>query len=73
MTHAGYRQLASRTNLPVEVRRAALGALVDVHDRALAILQTRAFNGAETRAMRGRSTASEPGASRNEATARMKP
>ena len=73
MTHAGYRQLASRTDLPVEVRRAALGAFADAHDRALAILQIRAFNGAETRVMRGRATAVEPGASRNETAARTEP
>lgn len=35
MTHAGYRQLASREDLPTEVRRAALGAYVEAHQRAL--------------------------------------
>jgi len=72
MTHAGYRQLASRTDLPAEVRRAALGAFADAHDRALAILQARAFSSAETRAMRTRATVAEPGAPRTEA-ARIKP
>ena len=31
MTHAGYRQLASRDDLPAEVRRGALGAFADAH------------------------------------------
>jgi hypothetical protein len=73
MTHAGYRQLASRADLPAEVRRAALGALADAHDRALAILRSRAFTDAEARAMRDREPVAEPGASRPEATARAKP
>ena len=73
MTHAGYRQLASRADLPAEVRGAALGALADAHDRALTILRSRAFTDAEARAMRDREPVAEPGASRTEATARAKP
>src|SRR5918992_4753189 len=44
MTHAGYRQLASRNDLPTEVRRAALGTYVDAHERALAALRPCAFS-----------------------------
>ena len=73
MTHAGYRQLASRTDLPSEVRRGALGAFADAHDRALAILHARAFSGAETRALRDRAVATKPRTSRTEAGARTKP
>jgi hypothetical protein len=51
MTHAGYRQLASRGELPGEVRRAALGTFLDVHGRALETLQRCAFTRAERRAI----------------------
>ncbi len=50
MTHAGYRQLAARDDLPAEVRRRALTAFVDAHDRALAALRSCAFTQAEVRA-----------------------
>ncbi len=51
MANAGYRQLASRDDLPAEVRRVALNAMTDAHDRALATLRIRAFTSAEARAM----------------------
>ena len=51
MTHAGYRQLASRDSLPGDVRRAALAAMADAHERALATLRSGAFTSAEARAI----------------------
>jgi hypothetical protein len=51
MTHAGYRQLAAQEELPTEVRKAALRAYLDVHDRSLATLQASAFNRDEARAI----------------------
>lgn len=51
MTHAGYRQLASRDDLPADVRRAALGAFAEAHARALSTLRSRAFSAAEKRAL----------------------
>ena len=51
MTHAGYRQLATREDLPGEVRRAALTTFVDAHDRALASLRACAFTRAEIKAL----------------------
>jgi hypothetical protein len=51
MTHAGYRQLSSRDDLPAEVRRAALGAYADAHQRALSTLRSCAFSGTELRAL----------------------
>ncbi len=51
MAHAGYRQLASRDDLPLEVRRGALTVMADAHERALAILRGCAFSGAEAAAV----------------------
>jgi hypothetical protein len=51
MAHAGYRQLASRDDLPADVRRVALTAMADVHQRALESLRSGAFTGAEARAL----------------------
>jgi hypothetical protein len=51
MTHAGYRQLASRDDLPAEVRRGALDAFLKAHARALDILRSRAFTDREARAV----------------------
>ena len=76
MTHAGYRQLASRDDLPTEIRRAALGTFVATHDRALATLRTRAFTAAEARAVDGRAreTPDAPGtAAHGDSVARVKP
>lgn len=51
MAHAGYRQLASRDDLPGEVRRVALNAMADASERALATLRARAFTREEARAI----------------------
>src|SRR5687767_15969247 len=59
MTHAGYRQLASRDDLPAEVRRVALTAMADAHERGLATLRTCAFTSAEARAV-GASRTTDP-------------
>jgi hypothetical protein len=61
MAHAGYRQLASRQDLPAEVRRVALAAMSDAHDRALAVLRGCAFSRAEALAVTpaGRSEAAQ--------------
>lgn len=72
MTHAGYRQLASRSDLPDEVRRAALGRYCVVHDRALATLRSRAFSAAEARAMDPRGSGG-PSAVPQDSAARAKP
>ena len=53
MTHAGYRQLASRDDLPADVRTGALGAFVAAHERAMATLRSSVFSTAEVRAMGG--------------------
>jgi hypothetical protein len=54
MTHAGYRQLSSREDLPAEVRRPALSAIAQAHEHALETLRNRAFTRQEARAVRGR-------------------
>jgi hypothetical protein len=51
MTHAGYRQLASREELPADVQHAALTTFLAVHGRALEKLQRSAFTSAESRAI----------------------
>jgi hypothetical protein len=51
MTHAGYRQLASREDLPADVRRAALGTFLTVHATALEKLGRSAFTKSEARAI----------------------
>ena len=72
VTHAGYRQLASREDLPADVRRAALKAMADAHERALATLRGCAFTTAEARAVgAGRATDAAPRPS--ESLARTKP
>ena len=58
MTHAGYRQLASREDLPADVRRAALATFADTHLRALATLRACAFSSAERRAVADEATKS---------------
>jgi hypothetical protein len=57
MAHAGYRQLAARNDLPADVRRAALAAMGDAHERALSALRSCAFTHDETRAIGGSRTA----------------
>lgn len=54
MTHAGYRQLSSREDLPADVRRPALTAIAQAHERALEILRSTAFTQREARAVRSR-------------------
>jgi hypothetical protein len=51
MTHAGYRQLAAREDLPADVRRMALAAFIAAHEHALATLRRCAFTDAEARAI----------------------
>jgi hypothetical protein len=72
MTQAGYRQLASREDLPTEVRRAALGAFVGAHERALAMLRSRAFTDTELRAMPSEPRAAMHAASSSDSVARTK-
>lgn len=71
MAHAGYRQLASRDDLPGDVRRVALSAMADAHGRALATLRSRAFSPAEARAIGA--VAAEAPARPTESVARTKP
>jgi len=72
MAHAGYRQLASREDLPAEVRRAALSAMAGAHERALATLRDCAFTKAEARAI-GDGAATDAAARPAESVARSKP
>ena len=72
MTHAGYRQLASREDLPAEVRRAALTAFAAGHERALATLRGCAFTPAESRAIGGEAPP-DPAPGHAESVARTKP
>ncbi len=71
MTHAGYRQLASRDDLPAQVRRAALGTFADAHERALATLRSCAFTSAESLAIEAQTTAgARPGTAPSESVTR---
>jgi hypothetical protein len=72
MAHAGYRQLASRNDLPAEVRRVALTAMADAHDRALATLRSTAFTTAEAHALGSSETTDAP-PKQAESVARTKP
>ena len=72
MAHAGYRQLAAREDLPGEVRRVALSAMANAHDRALATLSSCAFTRAEASAIGATSRADAP-ARAAESVARTKP
>ena len=73
MTHAGYRQLASRDDLPAEVRRMALGTFASAHERALATLRSCAFTSAESRAIDAQPTAgARDGTSPSESVVRAK-
>ena len=72
MTHAGYRQLAAREDLPADVRRAALGAFIAAHERALETLRRSVFTAEEVRAMAG-SVPTEATANGTKAAARTKP
>ena len=72
MTHAGYRQLASRDDLPADVRRVALTKFIGAHEAALASLQRCAFSAVEARAMEMPATA-DTRAAGGESVARVKP
>jgi hypothetical protein len=73
MTHAGYRQLASRDDLPAEIRRAALGTFADAHERAMASLRSCAFTSAESLAVEAQRTAgARQGTAPSESVARAK-
>jgi hypothetical protein len=72
MTHAGYRQLASRDDLPAEVRRAALGTFTDAHERALTTLRSCGFTSAEKQAMEVQSGGDRSGTAARESVARAK-
>lgn len=72
MTHAGYRQLASGDDLPVDVRRQALGKFLDAHSHALARLRLSAFSDAEMRAIDGDVRAAD-GAEVRKSAVRAKP
>jgi len=52
MAHAGYRQLAAKADMPTDVRRRALTAIAEAHDRALEILRLRIFSEREAQAVR---------------------
>jgi hypothetical protein len=69
MTHAGYRQLSSREDLPADVRRPALTAIAKAHERALEILRLRAFTQREARAVRSRANGARAAADPVERTA----
>jgi hypothetical protein len=72
--HAGYRQLASRDDLPAEVRRAALGAFADAHGRAIGALRSCAFSATEARAIDAQAAgAGAPASAAGESVARAKP
>ena len=73
MTHAGYRQLASRGDLPAEVRIGALGAFTGAHDRALATLRTCAFSKDEMRAMSDRESVGATAPTTARSASRAKP
>lgn len=52
MTHAGYRQLASRDDLPAEVRHTALTKFIGAHEAALGSLRSCAFTVREAEAIK---------------------
>jgi len=70
--HAGYRQLASREDVPADVRRVALNAMATVHDRAVATPRGCAFNATEARAI-GTGAQTDAPARPAESVARTKP
>jgi hypothetical protein len=70
MTHAGYRQLASRDDLPPDVRKAALSTYAAVHQLALSTLRSCAFTHAEVRAIVGPGDAGRVAAAESKARAK---
>lgn len=74
MTHAGYRQMASRDDLPADVRRAALLALAHAHHQALSTLRACAFTNGERRALDAQvASGDRETVSTSESVARAKP
>ncbi len=73
MTHAGYRQLASRADLPAEVRLGALGAFVGAHQQALDTLRACAFTKAEMRGMQDRKSVGATGSTASHSATQVKP
>jgi hypothetical protein len=51
IAHAGYQQASTDSELPPEVRREALAAILAAHDDALAVLRRCAFNRDELRGL----------------------
>jgi hypothetical protein len=51
LAHAGYQQASSDPELPPEVRREALAAILAAHEDALKVLRRRAFDSAELRGL----------------------
>jgi len=51
MAHAGYQQAASDAELPPEVRREALDAILAAHRDALTVLRRCSFTSAELRGL----------------------
>jgi hypothetical protein len=62
LAHAGYQQAASDSELPPDVRREGLTAILDAHREALDVLRRCAFTRAEGRGL----DAQEPGAKPDE-------
>jgi hypothetical protein len=62
MTHAGYRQLSAREDLPPDVRRPALTAIARAHERALEVLRARAFTQREAQAVAARAASARQAA-----------
>jgi len=50
-THAGYRQVASSPDLPIDVQDAALAAFIGAHEAAVTALRESAFSAGEARAL----------------------
>jgi hypothetical protein len=61
LAHAGYQQASTDAELPPELRREGLAAVLAAHEDALNVLRRRAFNPAELRGL-GQDTAPEGGA-----------
>jgi hypothetical protein len=52
MTHAGYAQLASDTELPAGIRHQALAGMVSAHARAMEMLRNQVFSRTEVGLLR---------------------
>ena len=51
MSHVGYGQLSSDSDLPTDLRRQALAGILEAHARALELLRGRVFSAEEARRM----------------------